>query len=243
MNAIRTMVVEDHEVMRFGLVTLLKREPDIQVVAEAGDARAALHHLETLAIDLVLLDLSLPDLEGMQLIRLIAARASRARILISTMHDELRYGHMALAAGARGYIMKSAHPEELIAAVRTVASGQIYTSAALKAHIEPHRSDAMLSNDARASHLTNREVEVLRLLGLGLSSNEIASQLHRSVKTVDAHRENIKKKMALRNANELLRYAVCWVEEEAALYRIASPEKVNETTHSGMTYPLPLSAR
>lgn len=227
MKTIRTLVIEDHDVMRFGLVTLLSREPDIAVVAEAGDAHAALCALGKIAVDVILLDLTLPDVDGLQFIKLLTARYPQVPVLVTTMHDELRYGDRAIAAGARGFVMKSEAPDVLLAGLRKVAAGGHYASDELLARISNVGGD---QPQATATHLplTNREIEVLRLLGLGLSSSEIAQLLHRSVKTVDAHRENIKKKLALKNANELMRYAVCWVEEEATSVKLRPDTLVPE---------------
>ncbi len=218
MKTIRTLVVEDHDVMRFGVVTLLSREEDIIVTAEAGDAHGALSLLSKTAIDVILLDLTLPDVDGLQFIKLLTVRYPHIPVLVTTMHDELRYGDRALAAGARGFVMKSEAPAVLLSAIRKVAAGGLYASEELLARMTVAGSGEGSAQPARVP-LTNREIEVLRLLGLGLSSSEIALRLHRSVKTVDAHRENIKKKLALKNANELMRYAVCWVEEESANMR------------------------
>ncbi len=226
MKTIRTLVIEDHDVMRFGLVTLLNREEDIAVVAEAGDAHSALCALGKNAVDIILLDLTLPDVDGLQFIKLLTTRYPQVPVLVTTMHDELRYGDRAIAAGARGFVMKSEAPDVLLAGIRKVAAGGHYASDELLARM----SNVSDQPQATATHLplTNREIEVLRLLGLGLSSSEIAQRLHRSVKTVDAHRENIKKKLALKNANELMRYAVCWVEEEATSVKLRSDNLLPE---------------
>jgi two-component system response regulator NreC len=226
-NTTRTLVIEDHDVMRFGLVTLLNREKDITVVAEAGDGQAALCALGKVAVDVILLDLTLPDVDGLQFIRLLTARYPHLPVLVTTMHDELRYGDRAIAAGARGFVMKSEAPGVLLEAIRKVAAGGHYASDELLARMSNVNGD---QPQAATTHLplTNREIEVLRLLGLGLSSSEIAQRLHRSVKTVDAHRENIKKKLTLKNANELVRYAVCWVEEETMSVKLRSDTRVPE---------------
>jgi DNA-binding NarL/FixJ family response regulator len=241
MDTIRMLVVEDHDVMRFGLVMLLNREKDVKVVAEAGDGHTALRLLETTPVDVVLVDLVLPDMEGLQLIKLIQTRFPRLAVIVATMHDELRYGDRAIAAGARGYVMKSAPPTELLRAIREVAAGGMYISNELKDRLAIGVAEEGPRPYAQRIPLTDREIEVLGLLGRGFSSTEIAVRLHRSIKTIDAHRENIKKKLALKNANELLRYAVCWVEEESKVKPTGEDPLRSKSQPLGPTLPLPLA--
>lgn len=214
-RAIQLLIVEDHDIMRFGLEQLLGGVPGFRICAAVGSGSAALASMRDNPVDIVLLDLSLPDCYGLNLIRSIRKRYPNVAVLVLSMHDELHYGERALAAGASGYVSKTAEPCALIEAVVKVSRGGFYLGDALQErmlHSARRRDPQSLSP---LDLLSDREMEILQMLGSGKSTAEIAGDLRRSVKTVDAHRENIKKKLALKNSSELIRYAVCWVEHEA----------------------------
>lgn len=214
-KVIQVLIVEDHDIMRFGLEQLLGSVPGLRIGAALGSGNAALSYLREHLVDVVVLDLSLPDCHGLNLIGTIRKRQPNVGVVVLSMHDELNYGERALAAGAAGYLSKNARPDVLIDAVIRIARGGMYVSEALQERLLNARVRRRDTNSlSPLDLLSDREVEILEMLGRGKSTSQIADDIRRSVKTVDAHRENIKRKLALRNSTELIRYAVCWVEQE-----------------------------
>jgi DNA-binding NarL/FixJ family response regulator len=207
------LIVDDHPVMRYGLAQLIESEDDLQVCGEAGTAAEAFGAVGSLKPDLVLIDLTLPDKSGLELIKEIKAHHEGTDVLVVSMHDETLYAERALRAGARGYIMKEAAAENLIDAIRRVIEGNIYVSEKMAAHllelVSGQPGKVVLSPLER---LTDREFEVFQLIGAGRGSRDIAEQLHVSVRTIDAHRAHIKEKLGMGDGNALIRYAVRWVE-------------------------------
>ena len=209
------LLVDDHPFMRAGLGQLIERQSDLMVCGEAGDPAAAFQELRKKKPDLVLTDLTMPGRSGLEFIKdLLAADASVA-VLVISMHDELVYAERVIRAGARGYIMKEAGGENLLAAIRQVLRGEVYVSARISARI----LDSLSSRKPRGSHspiekLSDREFEVFQLIGQGKSTRDIAAQLHLSPKTVDVHRSHIKVKLQLKDATALMRHAVRWVETQ-----------------------------
>ena len=214
----RILVVDDHPVTRLGQVETLNRERDLEVCGEAGTAREAMEAIARTKPDLVLMDMILPDKDGLEVIKDIQALNPDFPVLVVSMHEETFYAPRVLQAGGRGYIMKSEGPEKIIAAVRTVLSGHIALSPAMAARAlecfggRPGRTAA-----APADQLSDRELEVLRLFGKGWSVEEIAQQLHLSAKTVDAHRGHIKTKLGCGTTPEFLRFAIAWVAAQERL--------------------------
>lgn len=229
MNAVNILVVEDHDIMRFGLVQLLDGSQGLSVCEAVSNGAQAMDVLRQKPVNVIILDLSLPDCHGLNLIRNIKNRYPEKAILVHSMHEELRYGERVLAAGASGYVTKNSPPQTVIDAVRKVARGGMYISEKLQERLLTvgSRHDEGYSVSP-VDVLSDRELEIFRLLGNGLSSSEIARKLQRSIKTIEAHREHIKKKLDLRHANELLRYAVCWVEEEMNVVYESRPEASRE---------------
>lgn len=211
----KIFVVEDHPVFRVGLRELLDQEPDLRVCGEAEDVGTALAEITRHQPDLVIVDLSLKGRSGMELIREIRANLRDTPVLVLSMYDEALYAERALAAGARGYIMKQEASESIVAAVRRVLEGKIYLSAAItdellgKLVAGPRPTD-----DEPHGRLTDREVEVLQWIGLGLTTSEIGEKLSLSVKTVGTYRERLKEKLHLRSSAELVCYAVRWAESQ-----------------------------
>ena len=207
----RILIVDDHPLFREGLVGLVKREPDWTVCGEADTASEALTATERLKPDLVLADIGLPGRSGLELIKDLRAACPEMAVLAISMHDESLYAERVLRAGGRGYIMKQEGPEKMLQAIRQVLSGQIYLSGKMSVRI----LDALAGGSAKASspisRLTDRELEILQLVGQGNDSHIIAGQLHLSVKTVDAHRSNIKQKLNLKTGTELICYAARWL--------------------------------
>jgi DNA-binding NarL/FixJ family response regulator len=211
----RIYIVDDHPVFREGLVGLVKREADLTVCGEADAASHALSALEKLKPDLTLVDIGLPGRSGLELIKDIRAVRPELPVLVISMHDETLYAERVLRAGGRGYIMKQEGPQKILRAVRQVLDGQIYLSEKMSVRI----LDAFSNRSRTASpisRLTDRELEVLQLIGEGKDSHDIADQLNLSFKTVDAHRGRLKEKLSLKSGTELICYAARWVESQRA---------------------------
>jgi DNA-binding NarL/FixJ family response regulator len=207
----RVFIVDDHPVFREGLVGVVKREPDFMVCGEADNASHALSAIESLKPDLVLADIGLPGKSGLELLKDLRAMCPELAVLVISMYEETLYAERVLRAGARGYLMKQEGPENILRAMRQVLNGQTYVSERMSVRILnvfSGRSDKARSPIAR---LSDREFEILQLIGQGKDSSAIAKHLHVSSKTVDAHRGHIKEKLNLKNGTELIYYAVRWV--------------------------------
>ena len=212
----RILIVDDHPVVRKGVSQLLDEDPDLAVSGEAENMAGALKSIKEHKLDLVLLDISLGKESGLDVLRRLKARYPGLAILIFSMHDESYYAERVLRAGARGYIMKHVMAESIIQAVQKVLSGGIYLSPKMSGLILQQLSEGRaLARGSPIGSLTDREIEIYRLLGEGLTAKMIAAKLHLSVKTIDSHRESMKKKLGLSNARELFRHAILWVHEEA----------------------------
>jgi len=211
----RVLIVDDHPMMRQGLAQLIDNEPDLKVVAEADTGGQGLDIVVAQKLDLALLDISLPDKNGLELIKDIRSVKADLPVLIVSMHDEALYAERVLRAGARGYIMKQEGGKKLLEAIRQVLGGQIYVSEKMSARIleafSGRRPDQAASPVAR---LSDREFEVFQLIGQGKGTKEIAQHLNLSVKTVEVHRAKIKEKLSLVTATDLVRYAVRWSEAQ-----------------------------
>jgi len=211
----RILIVDDHPMMRQGLEQLIGAEPDLAVCGEAENAEAALGSIGTLKPDLVLADISLPGKNGLELIKDFQALQPGLPVLVISMHDESLYAERVLRAGGRGYIMKQEGGKKLMQAIRQVLDGKIYVSEKMSADIleifSGHRPGAKSSP---VEKLTDREFEVFQLLGQGKGTRDIAEKLHLSVKTVEVHRANIKAKLDLKTAAELVHFAVRWSEAQ-----------------------------
>jgi len=210
----RVLIVDDHPMMRTGLAQLIDNEADMKVCAEADNAGQALDIAVGQTLDLVLLDISLPDKNGLELIKDIRALKPGLPVLVVSMHDESLYAERVLRAGGRGYIMKQEGGKKLLQAMRQVLSGQIYVSEKMSAGILESFSGRHAEAASPVQQLSDREFEVFQLIGQGKSTREIAAHLHLSVKTVEVHRLNIKKKLKLKTATDLVRHAVRWLEIE-----------------------------
>ena len=209
------LIVDDHPMMRRGLRELLSHEPDLQVTGEAVEAQEALCLIESLPPDLVLVDISLRQSNGLDLIKRVRAKYPEIRMLVISMHDEAIYADRALYAGALGYISKQETPEKVLEAVRLVLRGDIYLSPEMTAQrlmrITPRERRVLQS---AVEKLSDRELEVFEAIGVGRKTREIADQLYVSVKTIETHRESIKRKLGLRGNIELIQRSCRWVFEE-----------------------------
>lgn len=209
----RVLIVDDHAMMRQGLAQLIDHEPDLVVAAEADTAGQALNLIAARRPDLVLVDISLPDKSGLELTKDIQVYHPGLPVLVVSMHDETLYAERVLRAGGRGYIMKQEGGKKLMEAIRHVLEGQIYVSEKMSARIlevfSGHRGN---SQDSSLEGLSDREFEIFRSLGQGEGTREIAGRLHLSIKTVEVHRANIKRKLKLNKGAEVVRYAIRWTE-------------------------------
>jgi len=211
----RILIVDDHPMMRNGLAQLIGNEPGLMVGAEADTAGQAIDAVAKKPFDLALLDISLPDKNGLELIKDLRALQPELPILVVSMHDEMIYAERVLRAGGRGYIMKQAGGEKFLTAIRQVLAGQIYVSESMSARILEIFSGRQPANSGSpVRRLSDREFEVFQLIGQGVGTRAIADQLHLSVKTVEVHRANIKEKLGVKTATDLVRYAVRWVDSE-----------------------------
>jgi len=209
----RLLLVDDHPIMRHGLAQLIRAEDGLEICGEAGTAHEGLTAVTQLQPDLVVLDLTLPDKNGLELLKDIQAQHPGMLCLVLSMHDEDMYCERALRAGARGYIMKEAAADHLITAVRKILSGGIYASEKMAARmLEQVAAGRARSSDAPIAALSDREVEVLELIGKGVPTKNIAARLNISARTVEAHRAHIKDKLHITDGAALVRYAVQWVE-------------------------------
>ena len=209
------LIVDDHPMMRTGLTQLIDNTPDLKVCAEADNAAQALQAVTDRSFDLILLDISLPDKNGLELIKDILALKPGLPVLVVSMHDELLYAERVLRAGGRGYIMKQEGGKKFLLAIRQVLAGQIYVSEKMSARILENFSGKHAATAAApVQRLSDREFEVFRLIGRGKGTRDIAELLHLSVKTVEVHRANLKKKLELKTAHDLVHYAIRWMEAE-----------------------------
>jgi two-component system, NarL family, response regulator NreC len=204
--SIRVLVVDDHAVVRSGLRRVLDAELDVDVVAEAGDAREAVFEARTHQPDVVLVDVVMPGKSGIEAIPDLLKDAPAARILVLSMQDDPRYVREAFEAGAAGYVLKEAADKDVVSAVREVAAGGHYVHPALGARLVA--AEAAERRRAEADPLSDRERDVLRLLALGHTNQEIAKMLYISVRTAETHRAHIMQKLRLQTRAELVRYAL-----------------------------------
>jgi DNA-binding NarL/FixJ family response regulator len=213
----RILIVDDHPFMRAGLAQLIERQSDLTVAGEAGNPAEALLRLASGGVDLVLADMTMPGRSGLDFLKDMVALHPGLPILVVSMHDEMVYAERALRAGARGYIMKEAGGENLLAAIRQIFGGQVYVSPKMSAQLLDSFSGRKSRDaDSPFGKLTDREFEVFQMIGRGRSTREIAQQLGLSTKTVDVHRANLKAKLELRDTTALVRHAVRWVETQGA---------------------------
>ena len=209
------LIVDDHPMMRQGLVQLISNEPDLEVCGEAENGRLAMALIDQTKPGLLLLDISLPDKNGLEIIKDVRSLHENLPVLVISMHDEALYAERILRAGGRGYIMKQEGGKKLMDAIRQVLAGKIYVSEKMSSRIlESISGRTSETGPTLVKTLSDREFEVMELIGLGRGTREIADQLHLSVKTVEVHRANIKRKLGLKTAPELMRYAVQWVESQ-----------------------------
>ena len=208
MSGIRIALADDHTLFRSGLKLLLQAQPDMRVVGEAADGIACLRLVEAHLPDVLLMDVSMPGLDGIQTTRIITERWPQVQVVGLTMHDNERYFFSLLQAGAVGYLLKGANPEDLLAAVRMAAKGETYLQPALAHVLVASYQRRKKPPDESEAALTEREEHVLRLIAAGKTGREIADELMISPHTVERHRSNLLAKLHVRNKVELTQYAV-----------------------------------
>jgi DNA-binding NarL/FixJ family response regulator len=214
-SPIRIIVVEDYPVVREGLVQWLAHEPTIKVLGEAGTLTEARDLVDRDPPDILLMDLMVNGADGIGFIRETRGRHPALRILVLSMHDEMVYSERVVRAGASGFVMKQQSTRDLLTAIETVHRGELYLNARvagvmLRKMLQPTRGEIRVGLES----LTDRELHVYKLIGSGMSASAIADELNLSVKTVDAHRENIKNKLGVHSAADLARQAAAWVSSK-----------------------------
>jgi len=212
---INIFLVDDHPLIRKGLSQLLSGEADMVICGEAEDVPGALRGIEQKGPDLIIADISLRGNNGLELIKNVKALYPHLKVLVFSMHDEVVYAQRALRAGARAYVMKQEDAEKIKAAIRRIMEGDIYVSQRVSDQLLHQIVSGTVGNSkSPVERLSDRELEVVQLIGSGLSTREIAKNLNVSVKTIESHRAHIKEKLNLKNATELVQFSVQWVEHE-----------------------------
>lgn len=211
----KVLLVDDHPLVRHGIAQLIEPEEDLTVCGEADSAPGALEAMRRCEPDVAVIDISLIGTNGIELVKLMRAEQPKLRILMLSMHDESLYALRALRAGARGYLMKAEAIEQVLNAIRKVLADEIYVS--------PRFSERLIFKAVQSleggmgspvDKLSDRELEVLQSLGRGFGTREIANELHLSIKTIETHRAHIKEKLGMKDAGEMVRFAIDWVAQE-----------------------------
>src|SRR5271168_3474784 len=207
----RVLIVDDHPIVRQGLRRIMENEEDLIVCGEAETARDARIAIKELNPDVMIADISLKQGDGIELVRDVRAHYPNLPILVLSMHDETIYAERMLSAGANGYIMKQAASEQFLASLRRVLDGGIYVSEAVGNNmIQKFAAGGAYISANPIDRLSNRELQILHLIGKGLSTNETADSLKLSIKTIESHRQRIKRKLNLTTGSQLVQYAVHW---------------------------------
>jgi DNA-binding NarL/FixJ family response regulator len=209
------IIVDDHPIVRQGLAQLIDQEADLHICGQAEDAHQAMRAIRELSPDLVIVDVTLRTTSGIDLIKDIKIQFPEVPVLTLSMHDEALYAERALRAGAKGYIMKQEATEEVVTAIRRVLAGTVYVSQGMAAKmVSTIAAGASEKGSSPVDRLSDRELEVFRLIGEGFGTREMAEKLHLSVKTIETYRAHIKDKLSLQDANELLRAAIRWANSQ-----------------------------
>jgi len=208
------VIVDDHPIVRQGLAQLINQESDLLVCGQAEDAYEAMQTIRESDPDMVIVDISLKETSGVELIKDLKIQYPDLPVLTLSMHDETVYGERALRAGARGYITKQEATEKVVTAIRRVLAGEVYVSNGMAAKMVSKLVGGPGKTGSPVECLSDRELEVFRMLGEGYNTREMADKLHLSVKTIETYRAHIKDKLGLQDASELLRSAIRWVNTE-----------------------------
>ncbi|HPS86912.1 MAG TPA: response regulator transcription factor, partial [Spirochaetota bacterium] len=219
MKKLRIFIVDDHPIFRKGLIQLINEEADMEVCGEAEDVFSATHKVRQLKPDLVIVDITLKDTSGLELIKFIQDNNINIPSLVLSMHDEKVYAERALVSGARGYIMKQEMSGQVTSAIRQILAGKIYISESMNERLlnnflaKGGESGKDIHDNDPSSILTGRELEIFRLIGKGYTRKDISEFLNLNVNTIGTYRERIKEKMNISSSNELLSYAIKWVQK------------------------------
>ncbi|WP_080745036.1 response regulator [Cupriavidus necator] len=212
-RATQILIVDDHPIIREGLAHLLNMHEDLHVCCAAASAEEAMAAVACQP-DLAIVDLSLHSNSGLDLVKTLRQHYPKLAILVLSMHDETLFAERALRAGANGYLMKLEATEHILNAIREVLAGNVYLSAAMHERLARALTVPKQIPTGSIASLSEREFEVLHLIGLGFSTREIAGKLNRSIKTIEAHQANIKEKLDICNGKELMRFAIQWIESQ-----------------------------
>ena len=216
MSTLRILLADDHVMMREGLKSLVNAQADMEVVGEAGDGRAALLKARELQPDVVVMDISMPELNGIQATGRLKGCCQKSKVLVLSAYDDNGYLRQLLEAGASGYVLKRAAAEELVKAIRVVAAGGVYLDPALAGRVvSGYIGRKRLRGEAQNTELSEREEEVMRLVAWGYTNTEVAAYLNISVKTVETHKTNLMEKLDLKGRADVVRYALRqgWLRE------------------------------
>ncbi|MFO7850751.1 MAG: response regulator transcription factor [Spirochaetia bacterium] len=206
----RIVIIDDHPIVRQGFAQLINRESDLETVGEAEDSTSASRVIEELNPDMALVDLSLKDSNGLELIKSLSVSHKNLKMLVISLHDENVYAERALRAGAKGYIMKSEATNNVMTAIRKVLGGDIYLSKKMHSRVIEQYADGGKKSGDALDVLSDREFEVFQLIGKGVQTSKMAEQLNLSVKTIETYKSNIKTKLGLESGTELMQRAVEW---------------------------------
>jgi DNA-binding NarL/FixJ family response regulator len=211
-NKKKILIVDDHPIVRAGLTAIINHEKDFEVCGQADKAQEAFKAISELKPDVVIADITLKHSDGIELTKNLKAQYPTLPVIVLSIHDELTYAERALRAGAQAYLMKEVVSENIVTAIRTVLSGEIYVSNTMgKKLLHKLAGSKADMTSTPIDSLSDRELEIFRLIGQGYKPSKIARSMHLSVKTVETYRARIKEKLNLANADELLRYAIQWV--------------------------------
>lgn len=211
----RILVVDDHPIFRMGMVELINQEKDLSVCAVAEDIMSARKAFKSENLDMAVIDISLAGDNGLDLVKEISSERNNFPMLVLSMHDESVWAERAIRAGAKGYMMKKEASESIISAIRTILRGKIHVSESMMAHLlDKFHVNPACHGAQTVDILTDRELEVFRLIGAGLSTREIAGRMKLGVKTIGTYRDRIKQKLHIKSAADLSRQAVIWTEKE-----------------------------
>ena len=213
---LRILIAEDHQTVREGVKLLVNSQPDMEVIGEVGDGEAAIREATKIAPDLLLMDISMPTLNGLRATRRLRSIMPKIKILILTRHTDDGYLQQLLTAGANGYVLKQSAPTELINAIRTIADGNVYLDPSLtRKVVGGYVNKAASLRGETKGELSDREAEVLRLIAFGYSNKEIGAQLDLSVKTIEAHKANAMRKLGISSRIDIVKYAILqnWLQD------------------------------
>lgn len=215
MDKLRIILAEDHQTVREGIKLLVNSQPDMEVIAEADDGEVAVKITKKLLPDILVMDISMPELNGMKAARRLKNACPGVKILTLTRHTDAAYLQQLIKAGAAGYVLKQSAPTELIRAIRTVAEGNSYLDPLITNKVLGSYAGRPGLRGENKAELTNREVDVLRMIALGYTNKEIAARMNISVKTVEAHKTNAMRKKDMRSRIDIVRYAILqgWMQE------------------------------